>query len=88
MCRHTAKRLLNFPRRLREQEMSQITVFTAKRIRTMNPSLPIATAVAVRGDQIIEVGTLETMRPWLDAHPHRIDTTFKDHVILPGFIAS
>jgi len=66
--------------------MSQITVFTAKRIRTMNPSLPIATAVAVRGDQIIEVGTLETMRPWLDAHPHRIDTTFKDHVILPGFI--
>ena len=66
--------------------MSQITVYTAKRIRTMNPSLPIATAVAVRGDQIIEVGTLETMRPWLDAHPHRIDTTFKDHVILPGFI--
>ena len=37
---------------------------TTKRIRTMNQSLPIATAVAVRDGQIIEVGTLETIRPW------------------------
>jgi hypothetical protein len=52
----------------------------------MEPALPLATAVAVRGDQIIEVGSLETMQPWLEAHPHRIDDRFKDHVIMPGFI--
>lgn len=65
---------------------SPIVVYTAKRIRTMNPSMPIATAVAVRDGQIIEVGTLETLRPWLDAHPHRIDRTFEKHVLMPGFI--
>ncbi len=66
--------------------MSEITVFTAKIIHTMNPSLPTATAVAVRGGMIIEVGTPETMGPWLDAHPHHIDDRFQDKVLLPGFI--
>ncbi len=63
-----------------------IVVYTAKCIRTMNPSLPVASAVAVRGGQILEVGTLETLRPWLDAFPHRIDKTFEKHVLMPGFI--
>ena len=66
--------------------MSKITVFTAKRIRTMNPSLPLATAVAVRDGKILEVGSLETLRPWLDAYPHVIDDTFRNHVLMPGFI--
>ena len=63
-----------------------IVVYTAKRIRTMNASMPTATAVAVRDGQIIEVGTLETIRPWLDAVAHRIDRTFEKHVLMPGFI--
>ena len=66
--------------------MPSITVFTAKQIRTMNPSAPLATAVAIRDGQILEVGTLETMRPWLDTFPHQIDTRFADQVITPGFI--
>ena len=66
--------------------MQQITVYTAKAIRTMNPSLPLATAVAVSGDRIIEAGSLESLRPWLDAHPHTIDGRFADKVIMPGFI--
>lgn len=66
--------------------MSPIIVYTAKTIHTMNPSLPTATAVAVRDGHIIEVGALDTMRPWLDAHPHRIDTTFAKHTLLPGFV--
>ena len=66
--------------------MEEITVYTARAVRTMEPSLPLASAVAVRGDRIVEVGSLETMRPWLDRHPHRIDERFRDHVILPGFI--
>ncbi len=66
--------------------MSEITVYPARAVRTMEPSQPLASAVAVRGDRIVEVGSLETMQPWLDNHPHRIDDRFRDHVIMPGFI--
>ena len=66
--------------------MSKITVFTARRIHTMNPSMPRANAVAVRGGRIVEAGTLETLSPWLDAHPHVVDRRFERHVLLPGFI--
>ena len=66
--------------------MEKITVYTARAVRTMEPSLPLANAVAVRGDRIIEVGSLESMQPWLQAHPHTIDDRFAEHVIMPGFI--
>lgn len=66
--------------------MSPMTVFTARLVRTMEPSMPTAEAVAVRDGQIVEVGSLETMRPWLSAYDHEIDDTFRDHVIMPGFI--
>ncbi|MCH9673212.1 MAG: amidohydrolase [Gammaproteobacteria bacterium] len=66
--------------------MSEITVFRAKRVYTMNPSQPIADAVAVRDGQIIEVGTVGTLQPWLDAHPHRFDDRFAQMYVLPGFI--
>lgn len=63
-----------------------ITVYRAKKIVTMDPSFPTATAVAVRGDRIVAVGTMDTLKPWLDAFPHKEDTTFKNKVIFPGFI--
>ena len=63
-----------------------ITVYTARQIRTMDPSLPTATALAVRGDRIVEVGTLESLRPWLDLHEHEVDDRFADSVLLPGLI--
>ena len=63
-----------------------LTVFIAQQIHTMNPSLPHATAVVVANGMIIEVGTRESVQPWLDSHPHRIDETFADKVLLPGFI--
>ena len=63
-----------------------LTVYTARTIRTMNPSLPVATAVVVGDGRIVEVGTMESIRPWLDAHPHRVDETFADKVLMPGFI--
>ncbi len=66
--------------------MTDITVFTARKVRTMEASMPTAEAVAVRDGQIVEVGTLESMRPWLDNYDHEIDDTFRDHVIMPGFI--
>jgi len=63
-----------------------ITVYTGRRIHTMDPSLPEATALAVRGDRIVEVGTLESLRPWLDAHEHEVDDRFADAVLMPGLI--
>ena len=63
-----------------------ITVYTARSVITMNRSMPRAEAVAVRGDRIIEVGTVDSMEPWLRANDHRIDDRFADAVITPGFI--
>lgn len=63
-----------------------LTVFKARSIITMNPSQPRAEAVAVRDGRIVEVGTLDTMRPWLDAHDHEIDERFANAILTPGFI--
>ena len=64
----------------------QLTVYRARRIITMDPSMPTATAVAVRDDRIVAVGSMDRLRPWLDAHDYEIDDTFLDKVLLPGFI--
>lgn len=66
--------------------MEQLKVFVAKRIRTMDAGRPVATAVAVKDGRIVSVGSLETMKPWLDRHPHEIYERFKDQVLFPGFI--
>ena len=66
--------------------MTQMTVYTARRIRTMDPGRPLADAVAIKNGRIVSVGTLESMRPWLDTNAHQIDDRFKDKVIFPGFI--
>ncbi len=66
--------------------MSEITVFTARSIITMDPSLPRATAVAVRDGRILEVGTLDSLQPWLSQHPHTVDDRFIDQILMPGFI--
>ena len=63
-----------------------ITVFTARRIITMDESLPEATAIAVRGERIVEVGTLDSLRPWLRHHPHTIDDRFADRILIAGLI--
>ncbi len=66
--------------------MQRITVFTARRIRTMDPGRPVATAIAVADGRIVSVGSLESMQPWLRRVPHDIDDRFKDNVLMPGFI--
>jgi predicted amidohydrolase YtcJ len=66
--------------------MSEITVFEAKRIVTMDPGRPTARAVAVRDGRIVSVGTRETMRPWLERYRHAVDETFADKVLVPGFV--
>jgi predicted amidohydrolase YtcJ len=63
-----------------------IEVFTAKKIITMNDAWPSSTAVAVRDGIILEVGTVESLQPWLSQHQHQINDTFKDQIIMPGLI--
>ena len=67
-------------------DSDQIVVYPARDIITMNPSFPRASAVAVHGRRIAEVGTMASMAPWLDVHPHRVDDRFADAVLTPGFI--
>ena len=63
--------------------MPDITVYPVRRLITMNPALPSAEAVAVRGDRILGVGSLDELTRWGD---HRVDDTFRDHVLTPGFV--
>lgn len=46
-----------------------ITVFIAKKIITMDPSRPVATAVAVRDGQILGAGSLQDLAPRLRLAP-------------------
>jgi len=63
-----------------------IEVYVAKNIVTMNPSLPEATAIAIRDGEILEVGSLESLSPWLLRDEYQIIERFQDCVIVPGFI--
>ena len=68
------------------ERKDELTIFVAKRIHTMDPSLPEATAVAVAGGRIVAVGDLESMAPWREGRDVRIDDRFADRVLLPGLI--
>lgn len=67
-------------------EGEPITVFVAKKIVTMDPTRPTATAVAVRGREILSVGTLDDLKPWLQGRAYKISTQFRDKVLMPGLI--
>ena len=69
-----------------EGKPNEITVFVAKKIITMNPSNPFSSAVAVRDGRILSVGSLKDLQPWLNSSPYKINTQFKDKVLMPGFI--
>ena len=68
------------------QPVSNIVIYTAKKIITMEPSLPQASAVAVADGRIVAVGSLDSMAYWSKQKTTTIDTRFKDKVIMPGFI--
>ncbi len=69
-----------------QNETGIITVFIAKKIITMDATRPTATAVAVRDGQILGVGSVQDLEPWLKDNKHIIDEQFKDKVLMPGFI--
>ena len=67
-------------------KVTVITVFVAKKIVTMDPAIPNATAVAVADGRILSVGSLEDMKPWTDKYPTIINKDFANKVMYPGFI--
>ncbi|MCB0025223.1 MAG: amidohydrolase [Caldilinea sp.] len=63
--------------------MTDITIFQAKKIITMNPSNPEGTHIAVREGRILGVGSLEDVAGW---GAYELDDAFKDNVLIPGFV--
>lgn len=63
--------------------MTEITVFSARKIVTMDPACPAATHVAVRGGRVLAVGGREVVSAWGDA---KLDDSFAGKVLLPGFV--
>ena len=61
-------------------------VFLAKTILTMEPANPRATAVAVAGDRILAVGSLDEVKKSLADRPFRLDERFAGKVLMPGLI--
>ena len=63
-----------------------LVIYPARRVVTMDDSLPAAEAVAVSGDRVVAVGDLESMQPWRAGREVRIDEQFRDKVLMPGFV--
>lgn len=60
-----------------------ITVFSARKIITMNPSQPLASHIAVRDGRILAVGPLEVMA---ELGEYTLDEQFADKILMPGFV--
>ena len=59
------------------------TIYSARRIITMNPRCPEATHVAVRDGHILGAGALDELAGW---GGYEIDERFAGKVIMPGFV--
>src|SRR5262245_47051280 len=65
---------------------SPIRVFSAKTIHTMERANPTATAVAVQGDRIVAVGSLDQVRSALADRKFILDESLATRVLIPGLI--
>lgn len=63
--------------------MAQTTIYSARKIITMNPNRPVVGHVAVRDGRVLGAGTLEELEGW---GPYTLDDRFADKVIMPGLI--
>lgn len=68
--------------------MPTTVIHRARRVVTLDPDVPEATAVAVHDGRILSVGSLDevTARVGVWGHDHRVDDTFADLVLTPGLI--
>ncbi|MHB8069593.1 MAG: amidohydrolase [Desulfobaccales bacterium] len=63
-----------------------VTIYPAKKILTMEPGNPEATAVAVAGKRILAVGSLDEVKAALGDLKFTLNDTFQSRVVLPGLI--
>jgi len=59
------------------------TIYSAKKIITMNPARPVASHVAVRDGRIVGAGTLEELERWGN---YTLNDRFSDKVLMPGLV--
>jgi len=69
------------------EALPQIVIYPAKEVVTLDPAKPTVQAVAVVGDRILATGSLDELQQRAHEQPYRVDNTFADQVIVPGFIA-
>ena len=67
--------------------LPEAVIYTAREIVTLDPTKPNAQAVAVVGRRILATGTLDELKQAIGDQPYKVDTTFANQVIVPGFIA-
>ena len=63
-----------------------ITIFPARKVITMDESLPEATAIAVSEGRIVAVGDMDSMAPWREGRTVTVDARLEKKVLLPGLI--
>ncbi len=63
--------------------MTSTTIYSARKIITMNPANPVATHVAVREGRILGAGSLDDLAPW---GPYDLDARFADKILMPGLV--
>ena len=73
--------------RLTDENLPKITIYQAKEILTLDPTKPLANAVAVVGSRILATGSLDELKAAAGDQEFRVDQTFKEKVIVPGFIS-
>lgn len=67
--------------------LPSVTIFPAKEIITLDPSKPKAEAVAVVGDRILAVGSVDELKAAAGNQPVIVNKSFADQIVVPGFIA-
>ena len=69
------------------EALPEIVIYPAKEIVTLDPTKPTAQAVAVVGDRILAVGSLDELKAAAGEQPYTVNETFSNQVIVPGLIA-
>ena len=64
----------------------KVTVFRARRIITLDNAMPVADAVAVMDGRVLHTGSFDELAADLVGMDVRVDDSFGDKVIVPGFI--
>ena len=68
---------------------AEIIIYPAKRIITMNPENPEATAVAVKDGKILGIGDADKLMFWIKKSVFgaaEVDTQFQDKILMPGLV--